>query len=87
MRSVFVIIAHILSKQPSEMCFVENHNVVEHLPSGTANPALRRTVLPWRFVCCPRWFRAPRGAYFYNEQDLARAVRGEGLMLTFGSYR
>jgi hypothetical protein len=29
---------------------------------------------------------APRGGCFYHEQDLERAVRGEGLMLGFGSY-
>jgi hypothetical protein len=31
--------------------------------------------------------RSARGACFYHEQDLARAVRGGGLMLSFGSFR
>ena len=46
MRSVFVVIAHVLKHEPFQMPFIENDHVVEQIPAAATNPALGNAVLP-----------------------------------------
>ncbi len=49
MRPVGMMVGDVLPKQASKVRFVQDDHMVEHLLSGTSDPALRGTVLPW----CP----------------------------------
>src|ERR1022692_2254023 len=45
-RPIFMVVAHILGKQPLEVLLIQDDHVVEQVSSATPNPALRDTVLP-----------------------------------------
>ena len=46
-RSVIVVIGHVIPTQPSQMLLIEGNDVIEYLAANTADPALRDSVLPW----------------------------------------
>src|SRR5712692_393164 len=46
MRSVLVVVAHILSHQPFQVPLVQNNYVIQQVASAAPNPTLRDTVLP-----------------------------------------
>ncbi len=45
-RSIIVVIEHVLGHQPFEMPFIQDDYVVKQVSSATSNPALSDTVLP-----------------------------------------
>ena len=46
-RSVFVVVAHILGHQSFQMPLVQDDDVVQQFPPATSHPTLRHPVLPW----------------------------------------
>ena len=60
MRSVLVVVAHILCQESLQMPFVEDNYVIKQVSSTTSNPALRNTVLP----------RAPEGNTSWLASDI-----------------
>jgi len=54
--ALVVVVIDVLAKEPSEMTFVEDDDVIEQLPTNGANGALSRTVLPRAPVCRPLRF-------------------------------
>jgi hypothetical protein len=47
-RSIFVIVVHVISDQSAEMLFVQRDDVVENLSPATSHPSFRDSVLPGR---------------------------------------
>jgi hypothetical protein len=46
-RSVFVVVAHILGHQSFQMPLVQDDDVVQQFPPATSHPTFRHSVLPW----------------------------------------
>ena len=63
-RSVVMIIGHVFKEESLQMVLVQSNDVVEHIPSAAADPALSNTVLP----------RAPDGSL--RGDDLHGSNRG-----------
>src|SRR6516165_2387029 len=45
-NAIVVVILEVISKQPTEMGFVQDDHVVQQFPPTTSHPTLRHTVLP-----------------------------------------
>ena len=45
-RSILVVVGHVLRHQPFEMPLIQDDHVVKQVSSATPNPALSNTVLP-----------------------------------------
>jgi hypothetical protein len=45
-NSVFVMVVHVIARQPTEMRFVECDHVIEDLAPATSHPSLRDSILP-----------------------------------------
>jgi hypothetical protein len=72
MSSVLVIIADVLFQQPSQVLLVEDDHVIEQVPSYTANPAVRNSVLPGTAECGPDGLRANG---FHGRNDFGTELR------------
>jgi len=46
MRSVLMVVAHVLSHKSSQVSLIEDDHVIEQISSATSHPALRNPVLP-----------------------------------------
>src|SRR5437868_2121350 len=52
MRPVLVIVEHILGHQTLQMPLIQDDDVIQQVPSATADPALSNAVLPWTTKRC-----------------------------------
>lgn len=55
MRSVIMVIAHVIGEQLVQVSLVDSDNVVEQITAAASRPALSHSVLPglWIEVCTP----------------------------------
>src|SRR4029450_4220267 len=58
MRSVIMVIAHVIGEQFVQVSFIDSDNVVEQVTAAASHPALGHTILPGTFE------RGPHGVYF-----------------------
>ena len=58
MGPVFVVIADIVSQQPSQVSLVQNDYMIEQVPTDTSNPALGDAILPGTAKSSSDGFRA-----------------------------
>jgi hypothetical protein len=49
MGSIFVVVANVVRKQPSQMAFIHCNNMVQQIAAATFDPTFRYTVLPRTF--------------------------------------
>ena len=84
MSPVFVVIADIVSQQPSQVSLVQNDHMIEQVPTHTSNPALGDAILPGTAKSSSDWFRA---VLFDGRDDISRelcvAVEDEELVRLF----
>ena len=67
-----MVIADVLFQQPSQMSLVEDDHMVEQVPTHTANPALRNSVLPGTAECGPNRLAAHR---LHGRDDISTELR------------
>ena len=48
MNAVFLMIVHVITDQSAKMLLVQRDHMIQNLAAATSDPALRRSVLPWR---------------------------------------
>ena len=58
MSPVFVVIADVLIQQPSQMSPIQHDHMIQEIPTYTANPVLRNSVLPRTSECSPNGLAA-----------------------------
>jgi len=46
MRSVFMVVADVLTHEAFQMALIENNDMIEQVPTAIADPAFGNTVLP-----------------------------------------
>lgn len=60
MNSVFVIIPDVITHQAPQMLLIQRDHMIEKLPTTTADPAFRRSILPGRSPTRSLWFQTRR---------------------------
>ena len=58
--AILVVIAHVITNEPSQVLFVQRDHLVEDLAATTAHPAFRHPVLPRRPNARSFWFQTSR---------------------------
>ena len=84
MSPVFVVIADIVSQQPSQVSLAQNDHMIEQVPTHTSNPALGDAILPGTAKSSSDWFLA---VLFDGRDDISRelcvAIEDEELVRLF----
>ena len=73
-NAIVVVILEVISNQPKQMGFVQDHHVVQEFPATAPHPGLRHTVLPGTAISCSDQLTAEgfqHRRHFSAEPDVA----------------